>query len=153
MPYVSRDQIGNITGTFANPQPGFATEFLQPTDAALTKPALLSYASAKQKQIMNGGISVNGVEASTDPASLVLLQGATTVATANNAATFQWVQNSGVAVTMTAAQMTAMFTAVTTFIQGTFTTLAAVLAAINAGTVTTTAQVDAFNSPSWPVNS
>jgi hypothetical protein len=35
MPYVSRDQNGNISGTFANPQPGFATEFLADNDPAI----------------------------------------------------------------------------------------------------------------------
>ena len=28
MPYVQRDDEGNITGCFANPQPGFAEEYL-----------------------------------------------------------------------------------------------------------------------------
>jgi hypothetical protein len=157
MPYVSRDQNGNINGAFANPQPGYATEFLQPTDAGFIKWTLLPYATAKQKSIMNGGISVNlgavTVEAATDPGSLVLLQGATTVATANSAATFEWVQNTGVTATLTAAQMITLFTAVTTFVQSTFTTLSAVLAAIGAGTITTTAQVDSFASPAWPTNS
>jgi hypothetical protein len=92
------------------------------------------------------------VEASTDPASLVLLQGAYTIAQANNAASFNWVAASG-PVTLTSAQISTIFTTVTTFVQATFTTLAAVIAAINAGAITTTAQVDAFASPAWPVNS
>lgn len=161
MPYVSRDQNGNINGTYANPQPGYATEFLQPTDAGLVKSQLLAHAAAKQKTITSGGISVNvgtsgspiNVEAQTDTASLIMLQGAFTIAAANNAASFNWVQDTGASVTLTASQMTTIFNAVTAFIQSTFNTLSAVLAAINAGTVTTTAQVDAFASPAWPVNS
>ena len=33
MPYVQRDDEGNITGCFANPQPGFAEEYLPDDDA------------------------------------------------------------------------------------------------------------------------
>jgi hypothetical protein len=33
--YVQRDTTGAITGAFANPQPGFATEFVASTDPAL----------------------------------------------------------------------------------------------------------------------
>jgi hypothetical protein len=32
MPYVQRDDEGNITGIFANPQPGFAEEYLPDDD-------------------------------------------------------------------------------------------------------------------------
>jgi hypothetical protein len=123
---------------------------------------LSAYANTKQGLIMNGGISVNvgtnaapqNIEASTDAASLILLQGAYTIAASNAAATFQWVSN-GVAVTLTAAQMIAILNAVTTFLQQTFSTLAGVLFAINAGTITTQAQVNTPPSPipAWPVNS
>jgi hypothetical protein len=123
------------------------------------KADLINYASMVQRFISGGGINVNvgtaqapvNVEASTDPASLVLLQGAYTVA-ANPGSTFNWVTSSG-PVTLTAAQITTIFNAVTTFVQSTFTTLAAVIAAIEAGTITTMAQVDSFASPAWPANS
>lgn len=124
---------------------------------------LATYASAKQAKIMTSGISVNvaasgqaanNIEASTDTASLVLLQGAALQAQANAAATFNWVSN-GAAVTLTSAQMLTILSAVTTFLQATFTTLAQVLYAVNAGTITTTAEVDTPPSPisAWPVNS
>jgi len=35
MPYVQRDGSSNITGLYANPQPGYATEFLADTDPAV----------------------------------------------------------------------------------------------------------------------
>jgi hypothetical protein len=141
----------------------------QPTSARITAeiaaqtngPAvLIAYATSKQQKIAVGGISVSvgtaqapiNVEASTDPASLVLLQGAFTMAQANANATFNWVASSG-PITLTAAQITTIFAAVTAFLQSTFTTLAAVIAAINAGTITTTVQVDSFTSPAWPTNS
>lgn len=35
MPYVQRDGSGNIIGVYANPQPGYATEFLAAGNAAV----------------------------------------------------------------------------------------------------------------------
>lgn len=121
------------------------------------------YAAAKQAKIASGGISVNvgtqqspqNVEASTDGASLVLLQGAYSLAQANANQTFQWVQPNGVPLTLTAAQIITIFNAVTVFIQDTFNTLAGVMSAIQGGTITTTAGVDSPPSPipAWPANS
>jgi hypothetical protein len=118
-----------------------------------SKSGLSSYAMRKQLNIQQGGISVNigtvgspvMVSASTDTSSLVLLQGALASAQA-----VQWVQNNGTAITMTSAQVGAVFAAVTSFIQSTFTALAAVLGQINSGTIKSTADVNAF---AWPVNS
>lgn len=127
------------------------------------KSMLLGYAQAKQSLIMHGGISVNvgsggspqNVEASTDATSLTLLQGAYALAQANGAASFQWVQSNGAAVTLTAAQIITIFNAVTAFVQSTFTQLAAVVAAIAAGSIASTAQVDTppTGMPAWPGNS
>ena len=138
------------------------TTFVQPSAGAYTPAQLAAYAQTKQATVAGGGISVSvgggvNVECSTDPASLVLLQGAYTLAQANSGATFQWVQLNGVAVTLTAAQIETIFTAVTTFLQATFTTLAGVLAGIVASpaTVTTLALVNTPPSPipAWPANS
>jgi hypothetical protein len=139
------------------------TTFAQPSAGNYTSAQLAAYAQYKQGQIMGGGISVNvgtsaapqNVEASTSTTSLILLQGAASIAQTNSAATFQWVESTGVSVTLTAAQMLTIFSAVTTFMQATFNVLASVLAAITAGTITTKAQVDAPPSPiaAWPVNS
>jgi hypothetical protein len=139
------------------------TTFVQPSPGNYTPAQLAAYAQSKQGQIMGGGISVNvgtsaapqNVEAGTSTASLILLQGAAAMAQANIAASFQWVESTGASVTLTATQMLVILSAVTTFLQSTFTVLAAVLAAINAGTITTKAQVDTPPSPiaAWPVNS
>jgi hypothetical protein len=95
------------------------------------------------------------VEASTDPVSLVLLQDAYAMEQANAAAAFNWVQKTGVSTTLTAAQMTTIFNAVTFFLQSTFNTLSQVMTAITGSTITTQAQVDTPRSPipAWPVNS
>lgn len=139
------------------------TTFAQPSAGNYTPAQLAAYAQYKQAQIMVGGISVNvgtstalqNVEASTSTASLVLLQGAAAMAQANSSASFQWVESTGVTVTLTAAQILTILNAVTAFLQSTFSVLAAVLAAITAGTITTKAQVDTPPSPiaAWPVNS
>jgi hypothetical protein len=139
------------------------TTFSQPSAGNYTPAQLAAYAQYKQGVIMGGGISVNvgttaatqNVEASTSTASLVLLQGAAAMAQASSSATFQWVESTGVTVTLTAAQVLTILTAVTTFMQSTFSVLASVLAAITAGTITTKAQVDTPPSPiaAWPVNS
>jgi hypothetical protein len=130
------------------------------TAPAATSAQLIAYASAKQARIMDGGTLISigsgaSVECSTDPASLVLLQGAAWIAAASPSQTFSWVPSTGSPVTLTAAQITAMFAGVSAFIQSTFTTLAGVIAAITAGTITTTAQVDTPPSPipAWPANS
>jgi hypothetical protein len=137
--------------------------FVQPSVGNYTPAQLAACAQFKQGQIMVGGISVNvgtstapqNVQAGTDTTSLILLQGAAAMAQVNSAATFQWVEPTGVSVTLTATQMLAILSAVTTFLQSTFTVLASVLAAITAGTITTKAQVDTPPSPiaAWPVNS
>jgi hypothetical protein len=125
---------------------------------------LIAYAAVKQKTIAGGGVSVNinigsagapvMISAATDVAGLVLLQGAAAIAGANGAATFDWVVGAA-ATKLTAAQITAIFAAVSAFIQSTFTVRFAILGAINAGTITTPAQVDAppLPLPAWPVNS
>lgn len=125
-----------------------------------TPSGLAAYANAKQTAIMAGGISVNIgtvawpqlVKCGTDVGSLVLLQGAQSMAAANATATFNWVQSNGVSVTLTAAQIITIFNAVTAFLQATFTTLSQVLQSISAGTIKTRSAVDSPPT-AWPVNS
>ena len=123
---------------------------------------LIAYAGAKQQRIATGGTQVNigasaapqMVEASTDALSLAWLNGAAALASGNAAATFSW-STSGGSVTLTSAQVLTIYSAVQSFIQASFATLGAVVNAINAGTITTTAQIDAPPAPipAWPVNS
>jgi hypothetical protein len=132
--------------------------YAAPVPAVLTAAQLIAYATARQQLIAAGGVSVNvgtsgspvDVECSMDPTSLIQLQGAASIAAATPSQTFAWVPSTGSPMTLTAAQITTMFGAVSAFIQSTFTELAAVIAAISAGTITTKAGVDAA---SWPVNS
>jgi hypothetical protein len=124
---------------------------------------LIAYAQSKQQAIAAGGITVNvgtvgsalNVEASTDTQSLIMLQGAASLAQAAPTTAFTWVQSNGATVSLTAAQVTQIFGAVATFIQSTFNALSQIVSAINTGTITTRTQVDTPPSPvpAWPVNS
>jgi hypothetical protein len=127
-----------------------------------TAAQLVAYAQAKQNAIATGSIKVNigtsgapvYVEAAMDALSLAWLTGAASIAGGNSSATLTWAQSTG-PVTLTAAQTLTIYAAVQTFVQSTFAALGAVIAAINAGTITTTAQIDTPPAPlpAWPVNS
>lgn len=113
--------------------------------AAWVKSSLIVVAQQKQAALAAAGITVStsqgDVRASTDTASLTLLQGAFTVAQAHAEQSFQWVQDNGVAVTLSSADISAIFSAVVTHLQATFATLASVIASINDGDVTTADEV------------
>jgi hypothetical protein len=152
----------NRTPTIAT-ESALMTELLSFGIVATTPLGLIAYAQQKQGTIAAGGISVNVaasgpaqmVEASTDPESLVLLQGAVSIAAVNPSQTFAWVPKNGSPLTLTATQINTIFAAVSAFIQLTFTTLAGVINAVNAGSVTTQAEVDTppTSIGAWPVNS
>ncbi len=141
---------------------GAVAAYAAPTPPAPTQAGLLAYASAKQLAIATGSITVNigtsgapqSVKAAMDALSLAWLNGAAALASGNAAASFTWSQPTG-AVTLTSAQVLAIYAAVQTFIQSTFATLGPLLTAIAAGTIATTAQIDAPPAPipAWPVNS
>lgn len=46
MPYVQRDESGNITGLFENPQPGFAEEWLDNATAVKSQSVINAEARA-----------------------------------------------------------------------------------------------------------
>ena len=125
--------------------------------------ALTLYAQNKATRIEAGGITVNiaasgqpaqNVECATDPLSYARISAAAAVAIANPSETVVQVFPSGV-VTLTAAQVEAIFAAISNFYVAVQATLGAVVTAIAAGTITTTAQIDAPPSPlpAWPNNS
>jgi len=123
-----------------------------------TAAQLSAYASAKQSTVAAGGISVNVaasgapqmVEVASDAAGCLNMSGAVQLASINPAQTFNWINANGSVVSLNATQILAMGVALGTFVQSTYTALGAVLAAIAAATITTTAQIDAF---AWPPNS
>ena len=64
------------------------------------------------------------------------------------APSFNWINDGGVQLMLTSAQMMKIGLSLGTFVQATYTALGTVLAAISAGTITTTAQIDAATA--WP---
>lgn len=120
---------------------------------APTKPQLLAYANAKQWALATGGytITVNSAPLvfPSDVVSMGLITGkAARLAQPNPPASFDWQTPTGF-VTIAAADFIAVATQIADFVQSTFNALAAVFAAIEAGTTTTTAEVDAA---AWPSN-
>lgn len=120
----------------------------EPVDTA----KLTSYADAKQAEASGLGTTVNvdpsastarPVFASTDTASLTLLSGTLQYVQLNSSAVIPWV-NKGVTISLSAAEVAALALGVYAFIQSTFATHSDITAKIAAGTITTTAQIDAI---------
>ena len=137
------------------------TSFGLPASSPPTAPQLIAYAEAKQVALCDGGITVNVGTASTpdevnvasDVKGRSLVTGAVQIvglaSQAGQAApTFNWINDGGVQLMLTSAQMMKIGLTLGTFVQATYTALGTVLAAISAGTITTTAQIDAATA--WP---
>lgn len=131
------------------------TTFSAPVVEPPSPAQLATYAEARQAALMVGGFAYDVapggeaaeiVRADTDVSGRLNLAGLVTLAQLNPSLTSVWVQAGG-GLTLTAAEITALGVAVGTFVVQTYQALAVVLAAIAAGTITTTAQVDAA---AWP---
>lgn len=107
---------------------------------------LKNYAAHKRWQIEIAGTVVNGTPVPTDDRAKTLLIGAAAWLAAADTTT---VIVSGVAQTMTGTQVKAMRDAICDHVDRCFTAQGEVYAAIDAGTITTTAAIDAF---AWPSN-
>ena len=132
-----------------------------PGYAGGVKTRLLAYARRKHLAIATGGLKVNigtsaapiYIEVGTDALSLSWLHLCAAQAAGDPKAGFTSPGAGGE--TLTGAQVMTIFSAVAAFVQSCLAVLRAVVAAIDAGTITTTAQVDAPPAPlpPWPVNS
>jgi hypothetical protein len=153
MPFVERDAAGNVVGLYACRQPGFAEEFLADADAEVIAfldppPSLMDYASQKRWQVETGGVTVNGTLIRTDAKSQNRISGAALLAINDpDLASIDWEATPGEWVTVDKADMIAIGIAVGRHVQACFSTLRDVQAALAAGTITTTAEVDAA---AWP---
>jgi hypothetical protein len=109
--------------------------------------ALIAYAAAKRYAKETGGthVTLDGqvVTMPTDRQTQAQFTGAYAFAQVNSALTVQWKLGDGSFVTLTAALVLQVAIAVATFVQAAFATEAAVVAQIKAGSITTTAQIDA----------
>ncbi|MFZ5736864.1 MAG: DUF4376 domain-containing protein [Pseudomonadota bacterium] len=103
---------------------------------------LETYAAAKRYEIEVGGVTVAGVPVATDDRSKQMIMGARVAADADSNFTTQWAGTDGNIYPMAAAQIIAMSNAVLAHVAATFATYASVKAMIDAGTITTIAEID-----------
>ncbi len=123
--------------------------FYAPPEPEPTKDDLLSYAAAKRFGLETGGYTYNGHLISTDRDSQSKIGNVALAATITGSAfSTNWKCADGTFIPLTQATAIAMATAVMTFISACFSTEGALADQINAGKVTSKAQIDAA---SWPV--
>lgn len=104
---------------------------------------LTAYAAAKRFTVETGGITVNGETIDTSRDSQSMITGAYTYSQAHPSETIKFKAVSGW-VSLDAATMSAIATAVGAHVQACFAAEANVAAAIAAGTIATIAEIDAF---------
>jgi len=120
--------------------------FSAPVAPAVTSDDLLTYAATKRYAVETGGITVDGSKVATDRQSQALITGAYNYVQANPDVTVKFKTSAGF-VELTAAQMTAIANTVGAHVQASFAAEGEVDKQIIAGTITTTAEIDAA---SWP---
>ena len=120
--------------------------------AALTgnpsKERLIAHAAAKRWRVETGGITVSGVAVATDDRSKMMIIGARSAAIADADWTTDWIGADGTIHRLDAAAMIAISDAVQAHVGAAFSAYAAILAAIEAGTMTTFAAID--DAAAWP---
>jgi len=119
--------------------------------AVMTTADLAAYANAKQWALATGGhaVTIGGVPHlfATNVESMTLMDGKVSrLSQPNPPASFNWQLDSGF-VNIPAAEFVVAATSCADFVQATFDVLFPMLAEIAAGTITTTAQIDAA---AWP---
>lgn len=122
-----------------------------PAPAAPATPAtpqidLTAYAANKRFAVETGGIAINGQTIDTSRDSQSMITGAYAYSQANPEEMIQFKAASGW-VTLDAATLAAIATAVGAHVQSCFAVEATVAVEIEAGTITTTAEIDAAD---WP---
>lgn len=105
--------------------------------------ALRDYAANKRWLKETGGIEINGLTVATDDRSKTMISGARVAAQNDPNFTTQWKGADGSFVTIDAAAVIGISDAVLAHVSNCFATEAQVLAAIEAGAITTVEQVDA----------
>lgn len=127
------------------------SEFVVPAPAPPSTDDLVVYASTKRWSVEVGGITVAGIQISTDDRSKIMISGARIAAQADAGFTTKWVAADGTVHDLDAEQVIAISDAVLAHVSAAFATYSAVLSGIYADppTITTLAEVDAA---AWPAN-
>lgn len=116
-------------------------------DTAPDKARLVAHAAAARWRKEVGGVLVGTVPVATDDRSKLMITGARVAAMADPDWTTVWHGSDGNTYPVDVAAMVAISDAVQAHVNAGFATFAAVKAAIEAGTITTTAEVDAAFGP------
>lgn len=150
--------------TYTDPVAFFRSVYSDPT-ATVTLSAsqpvsvteLVNYATAKRDALLAAGITVN-VAPSGSPAVPILADATVSsrsdllalyvLASGSSAFTAEWTDNNNVSTRLTAAEILVLSPAIMAWYQRMIGALSSAIAAIEAGTITTTAQIDAITWPS-----
>lgn len=119
-----------------------APQILEPSSIDLT-----AYAAHKRWQVETGGITLNGVEIATDDRSKIMITGTRVKAVADPAYHEAWKTAAGSFVTLDAPSLIAISDAVLDHVSACFATERLVIADIEAGKITSTDAIDAYE---WP---
>ncbi len=122
--------------------------FSAPKSTTITKADLLAYAATRRFVIETGGIILNSMPVMTDRESQSLITGAHSYVQANPDITVRFKTAAGF-IELTATQMTAIANTVGAHVQACFAAEGEVCSQIDAGTIKTMAEIDAF---AWPSN-
>lgn len=125
-------------------EPGWTVDeagaFHAPEAAAVD---LVAYARDKRWRVEIGGMTFAGITVATDANSQTKALGARIAAGADPNFTTPWFGEGGASAMLDATALTALSNAMLAHVQGSFVTLASIIAAIDAGTITTPAEIDA----------
>ncbi len=123
--------------------PESCAEEILAIDRSDARPGLTAYARDRRWRAEVSGITVAGVPVATDDRSKMMIIGARVAATADPAWRTVWHGSDGQGYPVDAAAMVAISDAVQAHVNATFTTLSAVLSAIEAGEITTQEEIEA----------
>lgn len=127
-----------VGGQYASLADGLAADL-----SGLKKQRLIQYAAAARWLREVGGVAIGGVPVATDDRSKQMIIGARIAADADPNWTTQWVGADGAIYPIDAAAIITISNAVQAHVNACFATYASVKAQIDAGTITTTAAIDA----------
>ena len=120
-----------------------ADTFIQPTPTTYTKGQLAAYAASARFDHASGGCAVAGKTYNSDVVARNTINSAYDFSQVNASQTFAWKLADGTFVTLDQAAIANLNTSVSTFVQNCFACESATVAAINGGTITDLAAIDA----------
>lgn len=140
-----------VPSDVANPGDQYdGANFIPPPITPPNKTQLKAYATDKRWRVETGGLVINGVAIRTDERSQNKLSGALQLVNTDPSITsIDWEAQSGVWATVDVATITAIGVAVGRHVQQCFSTLKAIQAEIETGTITSFAAIEAA---AWPSN-